>query len=74
MQGMAQRVSGEELAYPTLPMVTTTLYDLIEAICEETDPDDDSLVADIIVDLLNKGRIKFLNPMGELAILLPWLN
>ena len=61
MQGIAQRLFGEELEYPSFPMVTTTLYDLIEVICKEMDPDDDNLVADIeyyFLQIINYTREK----------------
>jgi len=39
-------------------MVNTTLYELIEAINEELEPEDDWLVTDTVLDLIETGKIK----------------
>ena len=36
-----------------------TLYDLVEAICDETQPDEDHLVKEAVLDLFRTGRIRF---------------
>ena len=40
-------------------MVETTLYDLISALSTEMGAGQEELVIPIVVDLLNSGRIKF---------------
>ena len=39
-------------------IVNTTLYELIEAINEELEPEDDWLVTDTVLDLIETGKIK----------------
>lgn len=38
--------------------ITTTLYDLIEAISDEVQPGEESLLADVVLHLLDSGKIK----------------
>jgi hypothetical protein len=40
--------------------IRTTLYDLIEAINAEVEPEEESLVVATVMDLLESGRITFL--------------
>jgi len=42
-------------------IIQTTLYDLIEAINETVEPNDDRFVTEIVVDLLTAGHAKFEN-------------
>lgn len=72
MQQMAQPYSTPEPAQPELATITTTLGELIGAINEELEPEEDHLVAKVVLHLLETGRIKFMNPMGELELL--WLS
>ncbi len=51
--------------------VTTTLRELIQVIHEEIKPEEDHLVAGVVLHLLETGRIRFINPKGELALLWP---
>ena len=64
MQQVARAYSALEQTHSE----STTLRELIEAINEEVPPEKDHLVAQIVLDLLDTGRIKFINPMGELAL------
>ena len=41
-------------------IITTTLYDLIEAINSEVSPEEDALVIATVMALLNPGGIRFL--------------
>jgi len=71
MQQLAHAFSTLEPAQPELATVSTTLGELIEAVNEEVEPEDDHLVSEVVLHLLEARRIKFQNPMGELALLWP---
>ena len=49
--------------------IETTLGELIEAINEEVEPEEDYLVSKTVLHLIDAGRIRFLNPRGGLEIL-----
>lgn len=49
--------------------ILTSLRDLIEAIEDEVGPREDPLVAEIVLDLLEAGRIRFTDPRGLVKIL-----
>lgn len=72
MQQIPHAYSRPEPAQPELATITTTLVQLIEAINEEVEPEEDHLVAEVMLHLLESGRIRFLNPTGELELL--WLS
>ena len=69
MQQLAHNtpLSGHDQSEPA--PVVTTLSELIEAINEELEPEEDYLVSKTVLHLINAGRIRFLNPKGELEIL-----
>lgn len=72
---MQQAVQAFQLLDPTnaeLTTITTTLRDLIGAIQEEVEPEEDHLIAEVVLDLVDTGRIRFLNPKGDIALL--WLT
>lgn len=69
MQQLARESSTRDPAQPELATVTTTLGELISAINEEVEPQEDRLRAEIVLHLLETGRVRFLNAMGRLAIL-----
>lgn len=72
---MQQAVQAFQLLDPTnaeLTTITTTLRDLIGAIQEEVEPEEDHLIAEVVLDLVETGRIRFLNPKGDIALL--WLT
>lgn len=48
--------------------ITTTLYDLFEAIQSEVGPEDDALVTATVMDLLASGRVKFVNTPEPMAL------
>ena len=73
MEQMAHIFPTPEPKYMGLTEIQTTLHDLIEAISEEVETGEDRLVAEIVLDMLEAGRIKFSNPMGKLTILGPCL-
>lgn len=48
--------------------VETTLYDLIAALSDELSPEEEELVVPILVDLMNSGRLKFVDGEDEYKI------
>jgi hypothetical protein len=53
--------------------IITTLYDLIEAMQDEVEPDDDGLIVASIIHLLQSGRITFLGAVADSEELQPAL-
>lgn len=55
-----------ELSFPHIQknVVTTTLYELIEAINEEVQPEEKRLVPEIVINLLNTCRSKLLRSIN----------
>lgn len=53
------RVKGFEIQEAT--PIRTTLYELIEAICEEVPPEEDWVVNEVVLHLLKTGQIKFVD-------------
>jgi hypothetical protein len=41
--------------------VETTLYDLISALSDELETEEEALLLPILIDLMNSGRIKFVD-------------
>jgi hypothetical protein len=41
--------------------VETTLYDLISALSDELESEEEALILPILIDLMNSGRIKFVD-------------
>jgi hypothetical protein len=72
MQQTQHAYSRLEPAQSDLAIISTTLGELIEAIDEVVEPDEDHLVTEVVLHLLDTGRIRFLNPKGELELL--WLS
>jgi hypothetical protein len=71
MEQLAEMWMTSELAEPEVTAIETTLYDLVEAINEEVGPEEDHLVSEIVLDLLDRGRIRFLDPKGKVEFLWP---
>jgi hypothetical protein len=55
-------------------LVTTTLYDLIEAMQDETGPDADDLIVASVVELFRTGRLAFLRRTRQLRPFRPTLD
>ena len=72
MQQAAQAFPALDPTLPEVTTITTTLRDLIRAIQEGVEPEEDHLVAKVVLDLLETGRIRFLKPKGDIALL--WLT
>ena len=60
MEAMAQDFKTAESACPRLTAIETTLYELIEAVEEEVQPEEDGLIAETVLRLLDTGQVKFL--------------
>ena len=68
MEQLAHDFSTLEPAQPELATIKTTLGELIGAINEEVELEEDHLVAEAVLHMLETGRIKFPNPTGELSL------
>jgi len=66
MQSTALNINQEESDNSA---IMTTLRDLVEVIEEEVGPGEDPLVAEIILDLIETDRIRFMDPRGAVKIL-----
>mgnify|MGYP000477439055 CR=1 FL=1 len=66
MQSTALNITQEESENAT---ITTTLHDLIEVIEDEVGPAEDPFIAEIVLDLIETGRIRFVDPRGAVKIL-----
>jgi hypothetical protein len=64
MEAAIQIQRGEEPAYQGFNTIQTTLYELIEAISEELEPEEDWLVTAIVLDMISQRQIRFLNSKG----------
>jgi len=69
MEQAAHILPTYEMEYSGLSEVQTTLHDLIVAVNEEVEPEEDGLVGEVVSDMLDAGQIKFLDPMGKLALI-----
>ena len=49
--------------------ITTTLYDLVEALSTEVKPEDDSLVTAAVMHLINAGHARFVGSRQRLSII-----
>lgn len=66
MQTAAQHPSPQTFYHRPAKTITTTLYELMEAVQEEVSPNEEGLVARVVADLMNSGRIRFTgNPAGR---------
>jgi hypothetical protein len=65
---MAQPSPGVDPEHSVLTTIKTTLYDLIEAIIEEVNLGENRLVAETVLDLLDRGKIRFVDSNGEMVL------
>lgn len=65
MEAMAQSFDTVEQASPELTTDKTTMYELIEAISDQVQPEEDRLVVEAVLDLIDTGQVKFLGSIGE---------
>ena len=66
MHSTAMNINHEESENSA---VMTTLRDLVEVIEDQVAPEEDPLVAEIVLGLLETGRIRFMDPKGAVKIL-----
>lgn len=66
MQSTAMKINHEEAENSA---IMTTLRDLVEVIEDEVGTEEDPLVAEIILDLIETDRIRFMDPRGAVKIL-----
>ena len=58
MQTAVQYPSPRTYYHRPTKSITTTLYDLMEAVQEVVSPDEEGLVTRVVADLFNSGRIR----------------
>ena len=59
MEAIAHDLNMEETIHPELSIIQTTFYELIAAINNEVEPEENWLVTEIVLDLIDTGKIKF---------------
>ena len=59
MQALATTLDTVPTASSIPVSITTTLYDLVEAVNAEVGPDEDHLVAAAVMHLINSSRARF---------------
>jgi hypothetical protein len=60
----AQHHNGVQSVSEDRPIIQTTLYDLIAAVNETLNPNEDRIVTAIVMDLLNTGNARRVNRQG----------
>ena len=68
MPALATYPATVPTTFPEPTRITTTLYDLINALSAEVAPEDDYLVTAAVVHLINSGRARFVGSRKTLAI------
>jgi DNA-binding LacI/PurR family transcriptional regulator len=48
--------------------ITTTLYDLVDALSAQVGPDDDQLVTAAVMHLINSGHARFVGSWKQVAV------
>ena len=61
MLAVAEHIASVETEMSSQPPVITTLYDLIAAFQDEVEPWEEDVVTAAVVDLCNRGRLRFLD-------------
>jgi hypothetical protein len=68
MQALATTLAPAPVSFPTPTRITTTLYDLVEAVSTEVGPDEEPLVAAAVMHLINANRARFVGSRKTLKI------
>ena len=68
MQALATNLATVPATFSTPVSITTTLYDLVEAINAEVGPDEDRLVTAALMHLINSSRVRFVGSRKTLTI------
>jgi hypothetical protein len=63
-----QALATAPITSPKPARLTTTLYDLVEAISTEVGPDEDHLVAAAVMHLINSNRTRFVGSRKTLKV------
>jgi len=63
---MVKTFQTRRLAYQNAAPIRTTLYELIEAICEEVPPEENWVVNEVVLHLLRTGQIRLVGHPQEL--------
>ena len=61
MEATSQYLDTLKTKHSKLTHINTTLYELIEAISDEVQPEEDKLVSETVLHLLNSNRIRYLD-------------
>ncbi len=69
MQALATNLAPAPASSPAPAHITTTLYDLVEAISAEVGPDEEHLVTAAVMHLINSNRARFVGSRKTLTIL-----
>jgi hypothetical protein len=68
MQALATNLATVPPTSSAPVRITTTLYDLVEAISAEVDSNEDHLVAAAVMHLINSSRAKFIGSRKTLTV------
>ena len=68
MQALATTLETVPTTASTPVHITTTLYDLVEAVNAATGPNEDRLVAAAVMHLLNSSRARFVGSRKTLTV------
>jgi len=68
MQAVATNLATAQATFSTPVRITTTLYNLVEAIGAEVGPDEDHLVAAVVMHLINSSRTRFVGSRKTLTV------
>lgn len=68
MQALAMNLATIPATTFTPVSITTTLYDLVEAVNTEVDLDEDRLVAAAVMHLINSSRARFVGSRKTLTV------
>lgn len=69
MQALATNLATVPASSSAPEHITTTLYDLVEAISAEVGPDDEHLVTAAVMHLINSSRARFVGSRRTLTVL-----
>ncbi|KPK30735.1 MAG: hypothetical protein AMK69_02620 [Nitrospira bacterium SG8_3] len=69
MKVLAQKRGTFGLDSSDTSLVRTTLYDLIEAMADESEPTDEGLIVAAVLDLTESGKIKWTRPRRATKLL-----
>jgi len=68
MRAVAQHLSPGVSQHRPATVITTILYDVVEAVQEEVSPGEEGLVAEVVADLFNAGLIQLVGNAKGLEV------